>query len=79
MTINATEFTTESHHGILKIPAEYQAQWEGKQVKVILLESKELPVKPKKPLLKALSEIEISAPADFSENIDAYLTGEKHA
>jgi len=31
----------------------------------------------KKPLLKVLSEIEISAPADFSENIDAYLTGEK--
>jgi len=75
MTINAIEFTAESHHGILKIPAEYQAQWEGKQVKVILLET----AKPKKRLLKALSEIEIFAPADFSEKIDAYLTGEKLA
>jgi len=75
MTINATEFTAESHHGILRIPAEYQAQWEGKQVKVILLEA----TKPKKRLLKALSEIEMSAPADFSENIDAYLIGEKLA
>jgi len=79
MTINATEFTAESHHGMLEIPAEYQAQWEGKRVKVILLDSNEATTKTKKPLLKALSEIKVSAPADFSENIDAYLTGEKHA
>ena len=34
--------------------------------------------KPESSLMAKLKRIKIQAPADFSENIDAYLTGEKY-
>jgi hypothetical protein len=34
--------------------------------------------KPKTSLLSALKQIKINAPEDFSENLDAYLNGEKN-
>ena len=36
------------------------------------------PAKKEPSLMEKLKSIKIQAPADFSENIDAYLTGEKH-
>jgi hypothetical protein len=36
------------------------------------------PQKKELSLMAKLKSIRIQAPADFSENIDAYLTGEKH-
>jgi hypothetical protein len=36
------------------------------------------PEKKELSLMAKLKSIKIQAPADFSENIDAYLTGEKH-
>ena len=38
--MNAIEFETQTHNGIVEIPPEYQA-WQNKTVRVILLESEE--------------------------------------
>jgi hypothetical protein len=38
--MNAIEFETQTHNGIIEIPPEYQT-WQNKTVRVILLESEE--------------------------------------
>lgn len=38
--MNAIEFETQTHNGIVEIPPEYQA-WQNKTVRVILLEPEE--------------------------------------
>ena len=90
--MQAIEFKTTIHNGILTIPPQYSPAWEGKIIRVIVLEDNKvlednniaenvatLPQKNPKSLFSRLREIKISAPADFSENIDAYLNGEKNA
>lgn len=86
--MEAIEFQTIPHDGTVTIPPEYAAQWEGKTIRVIVLDapvhhpaateadsdqSGEPPS-----LFSRLKQIKISAPADFSENLDAYLIGEKN-
>ncbi len=39
--MQAIEFQTTLHNGIVAIPPEYAAQWEGKPIRVILLDSAE--------------------------------------
>jgi len=77
------EFKTTIHNGIVTIPSEYSHDWEGKSILVIVLEDNNMENKAKpspdnNSLLSRLRQIKISAPADFSENIDNYLNGEKH-
>jgi len=75
------EFQTIACQGHLVLPKQFQKQWEGKRVNVILHESPKNEEEPseKNLLLSALRKIKITAPDDFSENIDAYLNGEKNA
>jgi hypothetical protein len=100
--MQAIEFKTILHNGTLTIPAEYSSQWEGKSIRVIVLDdaapappstetnplessvtsegdlisSMDEPIESGS-LFSRLKQIKISAPPDFSENLDAYLNGEK--
>ena len=100
--MQAIEFQTTLHNGIVTIPPDYAAQWEGKTIRVIVLDAAapipateanpltgsvtfegdllapiDEPIAPDS-LLSRLKQIKITAPPDFSENLDAYLNGEKN-
>ncbi|GBD51491.1 hypothetical protein [Microcystis aeruginosa] len=84
--MKAINFKTILKNGILTIPPQYSPAWEGKIIRVIVLEDNNIaepvatpPQKNPESLFSRLRQIKISAPADFSENIDAYLNGEKNA
>jgi hypothetical protein len=83
--MQAIEFETTLHNGIVTLPPEQATQWEGQAVRVIVLNPADEPplpdpkVQPQASLLSQLRQIKISAPTDFSGNIDAYLNGEKNA
>ena len=78
--MNAIELDAIAHNGqvIVSIPELYREQWNDKAVRVIILAADEPVAKPKQSLLSSLKKIKISGPEDFSENLDAYLSGEKH-
>ena len=78
--MNAIELDAIAHDGkvIVSIPEAYHEQWNDKAVRVIILASDESSSTPKQSLLSSLKQIRISGPEDFSENLDAYLNGEKH-
>jgi hypothetical protein len=83
--MQAIEFKTILQNGTVTIPIEYSPQWEGKAIRVIFLtDADDLPEQPMRQesppesLFSRLQKIKISAPADFSENLDAYLNGEKN-
>jgi hypothetical protein len=91
--MQAIEFKTTLHNGTVTIPPEYSSQWEGKTIRVILLDEANplndtvtiegdlvSPVDQPETssLFSRLKQIKISAPPDFSENLDAYLNGEKN-
>ena len=100
--MQAIEFQTTLQNGVVTIPPEYSAQWEGKTIRVIVLDdAAPTPATEAKPiqssvtnggdlgssinepiapdsLLSRLKQIKITAPSDFSENLDAYLNGEKN-
>lgn len=81
--MQAIEFQATIHNGIVTIPSQYSHAWEGKSIRVIVLEDNSTEntttsSQKSDSLFSRLREIKISAPADFSENIDAYLNGEKN-
>ncbi|MCU0567213.1 MAG: hypothetical protein MUF49_11520 [Oculatellaceae cyanobacterium Prado106] len=94
------EFKATPQNGIVALPSEYSSEWEGKTIRVILLDEAISPTtaneaktshlekvasdaipqpEGSESLLSRLKQIKISAPPDFSENLDAYLNGEKEA
>ena len=77
--MNAIVLDAIAHDGkvIITIPDAYQDQWNDRAVRVNILASNEPPAKPKKSILSSIKQIKISGPEDFSENLDAYLNGEK--
>jgi hypothetical protein len=99
--MQSIEFKTILHNGIVNLPLEYSSQWEGKTIRVILLDEAELDgvaeanlpknnvvthkgnlpcvdqPEASSSLFSRLRQIKISAPPDFSENLDTYLNGEK--
>ena len=79
--MNTIECNAIAHDGVVTvtIPELYRQQWNRKNVRVILMDLDEQPTKQKNSLLSCLKQIKISGPEDFSENLDAYLNGEKHA
>ena len=80
--MNAIQFDTIAHDGIVTvtIPEADRQQWDGKNVRVLVLvlALDEPQTKPKASLLTSLKQIKISGPEDFAENHDAYLNGIKH-
>lgn len=80
--MNAIELNAVARDGrvTVTIPDAYCHEWDDKPVRVIVIVDEDVALpKPKASLLTRLQEIKISGPADFSENIDAYLNGEKNA
>ncbi|MGA1263936.1 MAG: hypothetical protein ACO331_08515 [Prochlorothrix sp.] len=126
--MHAIEFIATLHNGVVSLPSQYREQWDGKTIRVLLLEetapatvtrlevesslelaepahadapvmasSSQLESGPERvgpapadapldrppavrppTLLTQLQQIKITAPVDFSENLDQYLNGEKH-
>jgi hypothetical protein len=79
--MNAIELNTFAHNGVITvtIPEALRTQWNEKAIRVIVMAIEDEPINPKASLLSSLKQIKIAAPADFSENLDAYLNGEKNA
>ena len=78
--MHALELDAIAHDGkiTVDIPEAYREQWNEKAVRVIILAADEPADQTKPSLLSVLKQVKISAPEDFSENLDAYLRGEKH-
>jgi len=53
--MEAIEFKTILHNGTVAIPPQYLSQWEGKAIRVIVLDESEPLEKPKKPTFTAIS------------------------
>ena len=53
--MEAIEFKTILHNGTVVIPQEYSSRWEGKAIRVIVLDESETVEKPKKMMFKAIS------------------------
>lgn len=77
--MNAVELNAIAHDGTVTvtIPEAYREEWNEKPVRVIIMVDEPSSEKPKSSLFSSLRRIKISGPADFSENIDAYLNDEK--
>lgn len=78
--MHAIELDAIAHDGkiTLTLPEAYREPWNDKAVRVIVMAEAEPANQPKPSLMSALKQIKISAPEDFSENLDAYLSGDKH-
>lgn len=79
--MNAIELNAVAHDGRVQveIPDEYREAWDEKPVRVILMMDERSPTPRKESLLSKLKQVQISGPEDFSDEHDAYLSGEKHA
>jgi hypothetical protein len=79
--MDALELNATAHNGTVTVtlPELYRQAWDEQPVRVILLKADQAQAPSGGSLLAKLRQIKISGPADFSENIDAYLTGEKSA
>jgi hypothetical protein len=80
--MQAIEFKTILQNGTVTIPSQFSPQWEGKAIRVIVLSDDESEIvssaTPSESLFSRLKQIKISAPEDFTENLDAYLNGDKN-
>lgn len=72
--MNAIEFDTIAHNyqAVITIPEAYREQWNNQAVHVIVMATDKADETPKTSLMSALKQIKITAPEDFSENLDAY-------
>ncbi len=79
--MNALELNAVAHDGQVSvtIPERYRDAWNEKSVRVILMMDEEPSSRPEQSLLARLKQVKIAGPADFSEEHDADLTGEKNA
>lgn len=79
--MDAIELNAIAHDGTVTVtlPELYRQAWNEKPVRVLLIKEDEVQSPSKGSLLANLRQIKISGPVDFSENIDAYLNGEKSA
>ena len=53
--MEAIEFKTILHNGTVVIPSQYSSQWEGKAIRVIVLDESKPVEKPKKMMFKAIA------------------------
>ncbi len=72
--MQAIEFKTTIHNGIVTLPSQYSDDWEGKSIRVIVLEDNNTENIPTvstntSSLFSRLRQIKISAPSDFSEKL----------
>lgn len=79
--MDTIELNAIAHDGTVTVtlPELYRNAWNEKPVRVLLIKEDDPQPQLKGSLLAHLRQIKISGPTDFSENIDAYLNGEKDA
>ena len=79
--MDAIELNAIAHDGTVTVilPELYRKAWNEKPVRVLLIKEDQMELPSRGSLLANLRQIKISGPTDFSENIDAYLNGEKSA
>lgn len=79
--MDAIELNAIAHDGTVTVilPELYRKAWNEKPVRVLLIKEDQTELPSSGSLLANLRQIKISGPTDFSENIDAYLNGEKSA
>lgn len=75
--MNAIEFQTVAHDGVLDIPPEHRRRLDGKTVRVVLVDAQAQGVDGNEALFARLRRVRLQGPTDLSTNHDAYITGER--
>jgi hypothetical protein len=75
--MNAIEFQTVAHDGVLDIPPEYRRLLDGKTVRVVLVDAQAAGADGNEPLFARLRRVRIQGPTDLSANHGAYVVGER--
>jgi len=75
--MNAIEFQTVAHDGVLDIPPEHRRLLDGKTVRVVLVDAQAAGADGNETLFARLRRVRIQGPTDLSTNHDAYIVGER--
>jgi hypothetical protein len=75
--MNAIEFQTVAHDGVVDIPLEHRRQLDGKTVHVILVNVQAEGTGEAETLFARLRRVRIKGPEDLSTNHDAHVIGEQ--
>jgi hypothetical protein len=75
--MNAIEFQTVAHDGVLDIPPEHRRLLDGKTVHVVLLDAEVQSTGGNETLFSRLRRVRIQGPTDLSAHHDAYIVGER--
>lgn len=75
--MNAIEFQTVAHDGVLDIPPEHRRLLDGKTVRVVLVDAQAADADGNETLFARLRRVRIQGPTDLSTNHDAYIVGER--
>ena len=75
--MNAIEFQTVAHDGVLDIPPEHRRLLDGKKVRVVLVDAEAQGTGGNETLFARLRRVRIQGPTDLSANHDAYIVGER--
>jgi hypothetical protein len=77
--MNAIEFQTTVHDGILRIPLEHQRQLDGRAVRVVVVDTQTEDAGGAETLFARLRRVRIAGPTDLSTDHDAYVIGNHDA
>ena len=77
--MNAIEFQTTVHDGILQIPLEHQRQLDGRDVRVVVVDTQTEDAGETETLFARLRRVRIAGPADLSTDHDSYVIGSQDA
>jgi hypothetical protein len=75
--MNAIEFQTVAHDGVLDIPPEHRRLLDGKIVRVVLVDAEPQDADTEQTIFARLRRVNIQGPSDLSTNHDAYVVGER--
>ena len=75
--MNAIEFQTVAHDGVLDIPPEHRRLLDGKAVRVVLVDAEAQGTGGNETLFSRLRRVRIQGPTDLSARHDAYIVGER--
>ena len=75
--MNAIEFQTVAHDGVLDIPPEHRRLLDGKTVRVVLVDAEAQGTGGNETLFTRLRRVRVQGPTDLSANHDGYIVGER--
>jgi hypothetical protein len=77
--MHAIEFQTTVHDGILRIPPEHQRALDGRDVRVVVVDTATADAAETETLLARLRRVRIGGPANLSTDHDAWVIGDRDA